>query len=60
MLMQQETIAGLMRMLEEAKAEAAAVLSPLPSGRWWCNHCGKIGLEGIMRRDHRVVPGPRR
>ena len=27
--MQQETIAGLMRMLEEAKAEAAAVLSPL-------------------------------
>lgn len=29
MLMQQETIAGLMRLLEEAKAEAAAVLSPL-------------------------------
>ena len=29
MLMQQETIAGLMRMLEEAKAEAAAVLLPL-------------------------------
>jgi hypothetical protein len=29
MLAQQETVAGLMRLLEEARAEAAAVLGPL-------------------------------
>jgi hypothetical protein len=37
-----------------------AVLSPMPGGRWWCNHCGAIGAEGIMRRAHRVVPVRRR
>lgn len=35
-----------------------AVLSQLPRGRWWCHHCGDVGYETTMRREHRVIRGP--